>query len=121
MNRKNIISLTITLILGFTIGFFVSGRLSKRRIHHYHQTIRDHRMLGEHIMQQLELNTEQQEAIEPKLDSMLSLHMKIRKQHRRERDSLHNQMKEELMPLLTPEQQERLLQMRKRHHRRMHR
>ena len=83
------------------------------RSSHVHQRMRDH------LQRELHLTTEQSEQVGPILDRMSQELEKIRDETGRRVSATMNQSHDELIPLLNPEQQEKLNQMRERHQRAM--
>ena len=117
MKKKTIIALILTLLIGFVIGFFLSGRLAHNRMKHIRKVMESPKMEQEFLAKRLKLSEKQVEQITPILDSMLPKQMEIRKRHRAEMDSVRNQMFDKIQPFLNEKQVERVKKMKNKQHR----
>lgn len=100
MKTKTILVITSTLILGFILGFFTSGRLAHQRMKHFRDMMDKPMQEKMHLMKRLELTDEQVKQIEPILDSMIPIQQKLRAQHKLEMDASRKQMFEKMKPVL---------------------
>ncbi len=94
--------------MGFVLGFFISGRMAKKRIKHIHEMTHNPKAEGRHWMKRLDLTEEQESEIKPILDSMLPVHKEVRQKHRAEMDSLRNEMFQKITPHLKDNQIQKL-------------
>jgi uncharacterized protein YneF (UPF0154 family) len=116
MSKKSILTLTLTLLLGFVVGFFISGRMAKKRIRHMYEMTNNPQAEGHHLSKRLKLTEDQLESIQPILDSMLPVHRTLRHAHRKEMDSARNIMFQSILPYLTEDQIEKVEKMKKHRH-----
>ena len=110
-NTKTIIALVCTLIIGFIFGFFLSGRLAKSRMDHFRKMMNSPRSEQMFLSKKLNLSKEQKNDINPILDSMLPIQVKLRKQSKQAMDQERKVMIEQIKPHLNAEQLEKLQKM----------
>lgn len=104
MKTRTILIIALTLIIGFIIGFFTSGRIARQRMKHFRDMMDKPKQEEMHLMKRLELTTEQEKEIRPILDTMLPAQAQLRKQHKTQMDSARTVMFNQLKPLLNDAQ-----------------
>ena len=117
MKKKTIITLILTLLAGFIIGFFISGRLAHKRMKHIGNVMDNPKMEQKFLEKRFKLSSDQMNKIEPILDSMLPTQKDIRNRHRLEMDSVRNEMFMAIAPYLTDRQKKRVAKMKNNQHR----
>lgn len=111
MNKSTIKRLgyfTLTLVLGFVIGFFVNRQLTHKRLNHLRKNINKPGQEMKMLAKRLELTEEQLKEVRPILREHLPKQLILRKEHRQEMDSLRSLMFSEIRPFLNPNQKEKL-------------
>ena len=105
MNRRKIVlTLIATLLIGFMLGFFTSGRLVNKRIHHKRLMMTQPDAEKEMLITSLKLSDEQVVQISPTLDSALAVQIKMREQDHQDMRKSRRAMMDEVKALLTVEQ-----------------
>lgn len=121
MNVKSSAIIVVTLLVGMLIGFFVAGRLADKRIKHLEEISRDHRKEGKKLAERLQLTENQRDSLRPIMQEHLKAKHELMSEHRKEMDSLRDEMFSSIRPKLNQEQLNRLDRMKKRAERRAHR
>jgi len=96
-----------TLLIGFVIGFLTNGRLVKSRITRM-QSFYTEKGADRAFMQVLDPTPEQMEKVRPILQRHAQQNRELLNHHRDEQQLLFVELEDELRPLLTQEQMERL-------------
>ena len=96
-----------TLLIGFVIGFLTNGRLVKSRIDRM-QSFYTEKGANRAFMRVLDPLPEQMEKIRPILQQHARQNKELLKHHRSEQQALFLELENELRPLLTDEQMEKL-------------
>jgi len=96
-----------TLIIGFVIGFLTNGRLVKSRIDKM-QSFYTEKGADRAFIRVLDPTPEQMEKIRPILRHHAQQNRELLGHHRSEQQALFLELEDELRPLLTDEQMERL-------------
>jgi hypothetical protein len=96
-----------TLLIGFVIGFLTHGRLVKSRIDRM-QSFYTEKGANRAFMRVLDPTPEQMEQIRPILQRHARQNRELLDHHRAEQQALFLELEDELRPLLTDEQIERL-------------
>jgi Spy/CpxP family protein refolding chaperone len=96
-----------TLLIGFVIGFLTNGRLVKSRIDRM-QSFYTEKGANRAFMRVLDPTPEQMEQIRPILQQHARQNKELLKHHRSEQQALFLELENELRPLLTDEQMEKL-------------
>lgn len=104
MKTKTILIIALTLIIGFIIGFFTSGRIARQRMKHFRDMMDKPKQETLHLMRRLDLTSDQENQIRPILDSMLPIQAQLRKEHKTQMDSARAIMFNQLKPLLNDAQ-----------------
>jgi len=109
MNRKmrNAIFLVITLIIGFAIGFLVSGRMIKSKVEDmrsYNTTMGFHH----HLLRVIDPSPEQLNELEPILKKYAELNHDLLFDYKSDQHDLFLELQDELEPLLNADQNERI-------------
>ncbi len=111
----------VVFFAGVATGLFAGAWHARRTFigghsAHFHQRMRNH------LQRELQLTSEQSEQVGPILDRMTQQLDAIREETGRRVGVTMSQSHDEMLPLLTPEQQKKLNEMRERHRRmqRMH-
>jgi len=112
MNKTKVtITIVSTLLIGFILGFFLSGRLAHSRIKQRREMMTKPGVEQQFIMKQLELTEEQNSQISPILDSMINTQINLRQTHRSEMDQSRKAMFDKIKPLLNEHQRTQLKDM----------
>ncbi|MGB0851578.1 MAG: hypothetical protein ACPGTP_10030 [Bacteroidia bacterium] len=115
MNRtKKIITVSLAIIMGFILGFFVSGRLVKNRMKHVHNRMESPDAEHQFLARKLQLSNEQLKDITPILDSMLPIQVELRHRHRQQMKNERKAMFEEIKPYLSEDQLAKMRELRNR-------
>jgi|GEM_PF-1115765 len=109
MKRKLIYAALLTgiLLIGFAIGFLVSGRMIKSRVDHlrsYYTT----NGFNNQLMRVINPTPEQSDEIEPILEKYAKMNHDLLMDFKEEQHDLFLELKDELEPLLNDTQIERL-------------
>lgn len=115
MNWKSLAVLLVTLMLGFALGFVVSGQLSKHRVKRIAKGLHNPDLMANRWAKHLELTAAQKKEVLPIFKEYASEHTALHRSMRSRIDSLFEAMHSEMQPLLTPAQNK---QLRRRHERR---
>ncbi len=113
MNRKTIITIALTIVFGFVLGFFTSGRLAHKRMGKIKHALKNPQIEREIIAKRLDLSNDQKQVIEPVLDSMIPIQMELRTKHMKEMDFERAKMFNIIKPHLTEKQLQRVERMKK--------
>lgn len=110
------ISLVVVFFAGAALGLFACALHARHFFFHRHgpQVAERIRM---HLQRELKLTPEQSEKISPTVDRLATQLETIRKETSERVGAAMNESHHEIIPLLTPEQRERLDRMRERHQR----
>ncbi|PCJ63174.1 MAG: hypothetical protein COA58_16420 [Bacteroidetes bacterium] len=114
MNKKVILTIIGTLIIGLIIGFFLSGRLTQNRLMHRRAMMHQPGAEKQVLIKRLNLDDKQIEQISPILDSMIPSQIELRKAHRIEMHATRSVMFDKIRPLLNSKQTKQLDRMRSR-------
>jgi len=110
--NKIILTIIITLLAGFIIGFFTSGRLVKHRIDRKRRMMNQPGAEKEMLLRKLQLGEEQSAQISPILDSAITAQISLRKEGRKEHERSRKEMFKKIMPLLKEDQKQILRELR---------
>jgi Spy/CpxP family protein refolding chaperone len=115
------LAFVVVFLAGAALGVFAGAMHARQIFLGRHGGFVAHRM-HEHLRRELNLTPEQYEKVTPILDQMDQRLETIRSETGQRITEAMNQSHTEIVPLLTPEQREKLEQMRERHRRimRMH-
>ena len=120
MTKRFKIWLAVSLIGVFVAGFasgLLAGAVHARHVffgRHHHGFAGDR--FRDHLKRELQLTPEQNQQVEPILERLGDQLDTIRAETRRRVGDAMAQSHRQIVPLLTPEQQEKLQGMRRRHH-----
>jgi len=104
--RITIISIS-AILLGFALGFFVSGRMTHHRMERIVRMQQPHGM-KERMMRIIQPTDDQVEKIETILDEHTETMDVLRKKNRVQLRTAHKELRDALHEVLTEEQEERL-------------
>lgn len=104
---------TITLLLGFIIGFYVNRQLTHQRLNHLRKSFNKPGMEMKMLAKSLKLTPEQVEEMRPILRKHLPVQLSTRKRHKSEMDSLRTAMFNDIQPYLTNQQLEKVERIKK--------
>jgi hypothetical protein len=107
-----------TLLIGFIIGFLVSGRLAKQRIHRMRAGFTE-QGFNRNVVRALDPTPEQMEELRPIVQKHARAQRKMMNSVRDSQDSLFNQFRADILPYLTDEQMKKLDRMHKNFKRKM--
>ena len=114
MNKRNLILTVLsTLLLGFVLGFFSSGRMTHARMARQHKFMRSPIAEKNHLVKRLDLTAKQIKQISPILDVMLPKQTELFKIHRGQMDALRDSMFTSITPFLDAIQQEEVTKMKR--------
>ena len=115
MNKRNLILTVLsTLLLGFVLGFFTSGRMTHARTARQHKFMRSPIAEKNHLAKRLDLTDKQMQQISPILDVMLPKQTELFKIHRGQMDALRDSMFTSITPFLDAIQQEEVTKIKRR-------
>lgn len=101
-NRNTQIAIICTLLIGFVLGFFVSGRLARNRMEKVRTRMESPKAERMFLSKKLGLSQKQEESFKLFMDSMFLQQSQLRHNHhtemRRIRKSMFDVMKKELNP-----------------------
>jgi len=109
MKTKSLILISLILIIGFVLGFLSSNYLRYRKMKEFRSYI-SVEGFRYHALKILEPNEEQKDKIVPVIDKFSKANQELRKKYKSEFIRLMKQYHNELDPLLTKEQLEKLKQ-----------
>ena len=115
-----VFGVVVVFFAGVASGLF-AGAWHARRVFIGGHSARFHQRMREHLQRELKLTPEQTEKVGPILDRTAQQLDTIREETGRRVTETINQSHDEMLPLLTPEQQEKLKEMRERHRRMLRR
>jgi|TARA_B110000977_G_scaffold105761_1_gene137917 hypothetical protein len=114
MNKRNLILTVLsTLLLGFVLGFFSSGRMTHARMARHFKFIKSPIAEKNHLVKRLDLTAKQIKQISPILDVMLPKQTELFKIHRGQMDALRDSMFTSITPFLDAIQQEEVTKMKR--------
>ena len=114
MNKRNLILTVLsTLLLGFVLGFFSSGRMTQARMARHFKFIKSPIAEKNHLVKRLDLTAKQIKQISPILDVMLPKQTELFKIHRGQMDALRDSMFTSITPFLDAIQQEEVTKMKR--------
>ena len=105
---QSIILTVLTLAIGFVAGFMVNSLLFQHRVDQIRNRMGDPRGYIHHICQIVDASPEQCEEIQPILESHHPRMREINKRFGRDMRASLDSLAEQLAPILTPEQLEKL-------------
>ena len=114
MTKKLIVIIISSLLIGFIVGFFTSGRVAHNRMKHIFKTMTRPEMEKEMISKRLKLSDNQLEEITPILEQHIKRQHVIRRSGRQTIDSARGAMFNEIKPFLNQEQLEKAKKMKNR-------
>ena len=117
-NRNIIIAIICTLIMGFVLGFFLSGRLARNRMEKVRARMESPKAERMFLSKKLDLTKEQEESIRPLMDSMLTRQSQLRDEHHAEMRKIRKSMFNEIRKELNPKQLKKLEKMNSRREKR---
>ncbi|MEJ6787478.1 MAG: hypothetical protein QNL19_08660, partial [Bacteroidota bacterium] len=101
MNKRNLILTVLsTLLLGFVLGFFSSGRMTHARMARHFKFIKSPIAERNHLVKRLDLTAKQIKQTSPILDVMLPKQTELFKIHRGQMDALRDSMFTSITPFL---------------------
>lgn len=103
-NKKILIALLLVFLSGVIIGGFIGYYSGKRR--YPRRSIKQHMI--EKLAKKLDLNAEQMKAVEHKVDENIRQFQQLRDKHLPELVDEISRSYDNIKPLLTPEQQQKL-------------
>ena len=107
---KNSLIIVSTLLLGIIIGFLVSGRLTKVRMEKMKSSFIEDGF-SRQLMRTLKPSEEQLKAMRPIMDKFAKIRREKFKDHRAEQSKIFDDFEDELKPILSDDQIERLEEM----------
>ena len=114
MNKRNLILTVLsTLLLGFVLGFFSSGRMTHARMARHFKFIKSPIAEKNHLVKRLDLTAKQIKQTSPILDVMLPKQTELFKIHRGQMDALRDSMFTSITPFLDAIQQEEVTKMKR--------
>ena len=114
MNKGNLILTVLsTLLLGFVLGFFTSGRMTQARMARHFKFIKSPIAEKNHLVKRLDLTAKQIKQTSPILDVMLPKQTELFKIHRGQMDALRDSMFTSITPFLDAIQQEEVTKMKR--------
>ncbi len=115
MNKRNLILTVLgTLLLGFVLGFFISGRMTYASMAHKHKVMNSPIAEKERLANRLDFTATQTQLIYPILDTLLPQQIQLFKIHRGQMDALRDSMFTAIAPLLDASQLKEVNKMKKR-------
>ena len=115
MNKRNLILTVLsTLLLGFVLGFFSSGRMTHARMARHFKFIKSPIAEKNHLVKRLDLTAKQIKQTSPILDVMLPKQTELFKIHRGQMDALRDSMFTSITPFLDAIQQEEVTKIKRR-------
>jgi Spy/CpxP family protein refolding chaperone len=112
--RSLIFTVLSTLLLGFVLGFFTSGRMTHARMARQHKFMKSPIAQKNHLAKKLDLTDKQMQQISPILETMLPKQIELFKTHRGQMDALRDSMFTSITPFLDAIQQEEVTKMKRR-------
>ena len=113
MNKGNLILTVLsTLLLGFVLGFFTSGRMTQARMALHFKFIKSPIAEKNHLVKRLDLTAKKIKQTSPILDVMLPKQTELFKIHRGQMDALRDSMFTSITPFLNATQKEKVNKMR---------
>ncbi len=112
MKSKSLIALILTLVIGIVIGMLSSTFLHERKMKEF-RSYSSFEGFKYHFLKILEPTEEQKKKIIPIIDDFSRKNQEIKSEYRKDFGVLMKEFKDELDPLLTKEQKERLENLRK--------
>jgi len=113
MKIKPILMFAIILVIGFVIGFLVSGQITRRK-HKAFIEQRTHEGYKKRFYYMLELDQEQMKKIDPVLDKYADNNQLLVRSFREKLGAQRDSLKDEIKAFLTDEQLEKLQSLRPR-------
>ncbi len=107
---KNSLIVVGTLMIGIIIGFLINGRLTSMRMDNMRQIFIE-RGMEKQLMNTINPSQEQMKKIRPIFDNFEEKRRQQLFEHRDEQKVIFEEFENELKPLLSPEQFERLQQL----------
>tara|TARA_B110000977_G_C10826073_1_gene396185 strand:+ start:185 stop:553 length:369 start_codon:yes stop_codon:yes gene_type:complete len=115
MNKRNLILTVLsTLLLGFVLGFFTSGRMTHARMARQHKFMTSPIAEKNHLVKRLDLTDKQIKKISPILDVMLPKQTELFKIHKSQMDALRDSMFTSITPFLNAKQIDEVNKMKRR-------
>jgi Spy/CpxP family protein refolding chaperone len=112
--RSLIFTVLSTLLLGFVLGFFTSGRMTHARIARQHKFMKSPIAEKNHLANRLDLTDKQMQQVSPILDTMMPKQIELFKNHRGQMDALRDSMFTSITPFLDATQLAELNKMKRR-------
>ncbi|MFT5055388.1 MAG: Spy/CpxP family protein refolding chaperone [Pseudoalteromonas distincta] len=112
--RSLIFTVLSTLLLGFVLGFFSSGRMTHARMARQHKFMKSPIAQKNHLAKKLDLTDKQMQQISPILETMLPKQIELFKTHRGQMDALRDSMFTSITPFLDATQLAELNKMKRR-------
>lgn len=109
------IALTVVFLAGAAIGLFVGARHARLVFITHHGSGHGAERMRERLQHQLSLTPQQSDQIAPIVDGMSARLEAIRAETNRRVATTFEQAHQQMIPLLTPEQRERLEKLKRRH------
>ena len=114
MNKRNLILTVLsTLLLGFVLGFFSSGRMTHARMARQHKFMRSPIAEKNHLVKRLDLTAKQIKQTSPILVVMLPKQTELFKIHRGQMDALRDSMFTSITPFLNATQKDKVNKMKR--------
>ena len=114
MNKRNLILTVLsTLLLGFVLGFFSSGRMTHARMARHFKFIKSPIAEKNHLVKRLDLTAKQIKQTSPILDVMLPKQTELFKIHRGQMDALRDSMFTSITPFLKATQKDKVNKMKR--------
>ena len=113
MRIRAILTIVISLLIGFVLGFITEGQIVKRNRHKW-QKLSFTEMFENRVLHKIQPSETQKEQILPIIRTYAVKMSELRSATGQKFGELRNQMNAELQPLLTDEQYKRLLETRDR-------
>ena len=110
------LGVVVVFFAGVATGLF-AGAWHARRVFFGGHSAQFHQRMRNHLQRELQLTPEQSEKVGPILERMTQQLDAIREETRHRVAATMGQSHDEMIPLLTPEQQQKLNEMRERHRR----
>ena len=115
MNKRNLILTVLsTLLLGFVLGFFTSGRMTHARMSRQHKFMKSPITEKNHLAKRLHLTDKQIKQTSPILDVVLPKQTELFKIHRGQMDALRDSMFTSITPFLDATQIDEVNKMKRR-------
>jgi len=123
-SRIPFLLLFITLMVGFISGFLVNGMLTRQRIDNMRTLFQDEGRFEARVLKDLDIPAEKEELVKPILKAHFQKVQGLHKEFRSSMQANFQELQEELSPILSEEELERLRKKMRRkrppHHRHPH-